>query len=117
MNLEKWTARISNWKRQDKFPKPLEYHVCHMHEEASEVFKVLRGINHGKPGVWQAPPIDSTQNPYSHVWYDSEGHPEGFGIELADVILVALYVASVTGVNIEEQMEIKMTYNEGNRAR
>lgn len=117
MNLAKWTARVANWKRQDATQKPLDYHLGHLHSEVSEVFEINRGINHGKPGKWQAPTEITTESPYQHVWYDRDGHPEGFGIELADVILVALFIASVTGVDIERCMEIKMAYNEGNRAK
>lgn len=116
MNLSKWTARVSNWKKQDAREKPLEYHIAHLHSEVSELFEVVRGINHGKQGAWQAPEGITTESPFAHVWYGKDGHPEGFGIELADVILVALFIASVTGIDIEKQMELKMQFNESKRA-
>lgn len=114
MNIAKWTARVSNWKKQDAQQKPLEYHISHLHEEVTEVFKELRKIYKS----------DSANHPmvYSAIYAgerDENGniHPEGFGIELADVVLVALFIASVTGINLEEMMERKMAYNESRRAR
>lgn len=109
-SLLRWTARVSNWKKQDKIQKPLEYHIAHLHSEVSEVFEVLRLIQRDA-----LPLFKNGTNPYAHVWMDKDGHPEGFGIELADVILVACYIASVTGIDLEEQMILKMAYNEEKR--
>lgn len=116
MNLSKWQARVSNWKKQDAVEKPLEYHIAHLHEEVSEVFGALREL-YPHLAEMQAQGV----NPFSQIWYSKrEGrtdHPEGFGIELSDVILVALFIAEVTGNDIEAQMEIKMAYNETRRAK
>jgi NTP pyrophosphatase (non-canonical NTP hydrolase) len=116
MNLSKLQARISNWKKQDTREKPLEFHIAHLHSEVSEVFEALRELY---------PHMDEMKkqgvNPFRQVWFTTKGggpcdHPEGFGIELADVILVALFIADVTGVNIEDAIETKMVYNETKRA-
>lgn len=116
MNLADWGRRVANWKKTGAAQKPLSWHCAHLSSEASEVFEALRDIEDGKidmKGLKGA-------SPYSVVTMgekDGHPHPEGFGIELADVILVALYIASVTGVDIEEQMEIKMAANEARRAK
>lgn len=116
MNLANWTARISNWKKTGNTDRPLEYHIAHLHEEVSEVFKAKRELEEHleemqKQGV----------NPWAQIWFSAKGdrtdHPEGFGIELADVILVALHIADVCGIDIEAQMEVKQTYNEGKRSK
>lgn len=114
MNLSNWGARVANWKKQGKAQRPLEWHILHLHSEVTEVFEALRDIQNG-----ESCSLDG-QNPYSFVTMgrkDNHDHPEGFGIELADVVLVALYIAEVTGVDIEKQMEIKMSANEKRRAR
>lgn len=116
MNIQKWMARISNWKKTGNTSRPLEYHIAHLHEEVSEVFGALRELEPHMAEM-QAQGV----NPFSQIWYGKkEGrtdHPEGFGIELADVILVALFIADVTGIDIEAQMEVKMAYNETRRAK
>lgn len=117
MNIDKWVARVSNWKRQDAVEKPVEYHLAHVHEEVSEVFGALRLILKGTlPKRPKSKKALKNFNPYTHVWYGKDGKPEGFGIELADVILVCLFIAYVTGVDLEESMNIKMAYNEKRRA-
>lgn len=117
MNIDKWTARVSNWKRQDAAEKPVEYHISHVHEEVSEVFGahrlILKGTLPKRPKTKKAL---KGWNPYTHVWFQKDGKPEGFGIELADVILVCLYIAYVTGIDLEQMMEQKMKYNETKRA-
>ena len=38
--------------------------------------------------------------------------PEGFGIELADVVIRVLDLAESLGINMEECLEVKMKYND-----
>lgn len=117
MNLKDWGARVANWKKQGSAQKPLEWHLLHLHSEVTEVFEALREIQSAPGAVQDA--LDG-HNAFAVVWdgeKDGHHHPEGFGIELADVILVALYIAEVTGVDIEKMMEIKMKSNELKRAR
>lgn len=116
MNLQRWGARVANWKKTTAANKPIVWHVTHLHEEVSEVFGRLRDIENGNLGGEKFDPQDPLFNPFSYRWLEHE-HPEGFGVELADVVLVALYIAEVTGVDIEKEMEIKMKFNEEKRAR
>lgn len=99
MNLAKWGARVANWKKQGP-ERPLEYHLCHLHEEVSEVFKALR----------------ANPDP-AFRWLSAGDKPEGFGPELADVVLVAVFVAEVCGIDLEWEMSEKMSYNEQRRAK
>jgi NTP pyrophosphatase (non-canonical NTP hydrolase) len=120
MNLSKWCGRVANWKKTGSAQRPIEWHIAHLHSEVSEVFEAFRDIQNGEVGGFNYDPEDPPFDPFSRIeWKNKEGHehPEGFGIELADVILVALYIAAVTGVDIEQMMEIKMHSNEKKRAR
>ena len=113
MNLRSWGARVSNWKKRGQ-DRPIEYHLCHLHEEASEVFKAWRILT-AEPET--LPDMQGQGvNPFRHTWYH-KGKPEGFAIELADVVLVALFIADVTGIDLEAAMEEKMAYNETRRAK
>lgn len=119
MNLSKWGARVANWKKTGAKERPLEYHLAHLSEEASEVFKEFRRITDELEAMTPEA-IAASDNPYAEIRIgskDGHDHAEGFGIELADVVLVALFIASVTGVDIEEQMEAKMKTNELRRAK
>src|SRR5688572_8043002 len=110
MNLSKWGARVANWKKTGNVERPLEYQLAHLSEEASEVFKEWRRIDAEQRAMTPSA-IAASHNPFAEIRMgEKDGHPhaEGFGIELADVVLVALFIASVTGVDIEEQMEAKM---------
>jgi NTP pyrophosphatase (non-canonical NTP hydrolase) len=118
MNLAKWGARVANWKKNGAAQRPIEWHILHLASEVSEVFESLRDIQNNEIRGYDG--NEMPENPYSHVYTvekDGHPHPEGFGIELADVVLVALYIAQVTGVDIEKMMEIKMAANENRRAR
>lgn len=99
MNLKKWGARVANWRKSGP-TKPIEWHIGHLHEEVSEVFKALR------------------LNPDpSYKWYGEDGKPEGFGPELADCALAVAFLAEATNTNLEAEMAEKMAYNEGKRAK
>lgn len=117
MNLRNWGARVANWKKTGNTSRPIEYHIAHLHEEVSEVFGAWRDIT-GNIKLMDA--IGRAQtNPFGYVWYTgkNEDKPEGFAIELADVVLVALFIADVTGIDLEAAMEEKMAYNETKRAK
>lgn len=116
MKLAKIGARYANSKKRETVQKPLEWHIGHLHEEVSEVFGALRQIQDGEIGGVEFDPQDPPFNPFSYVW-DKAGHPEGFGIELADVVMIAALIAELTGVDLEAAIERKLSANEGKRAR
>ena len=101
MKLSNWGHRVANWKRSRNDQKPLEHHLLHLHEEVSEVFGKVRD-------GW---PLDKI------TYEGDEQKPEGFGIELADVVLVAVYIADACGIDLENCMEAKMDYNERRRGK
>lgn len=47
------------------------------------------------------------------IYYNSGSlKPEGFGIELADIVIRVLDLAESLGIDMEECLELKMKYNE-----
>lgn len=64
------------------------------HSELSEAFEEIR-----------KPEFEPTL-----IYVNSE-KPEGFPIELADVVLTILGLAGQCGINLEAAIETKMTYN------
>lgn len=112
MKLSKIGARYANTKRKDSTDKPLEWHLAHLHSEVSEVFASLRELQALNGGSTNGPMAG-----FSTVLYGKDGHPEGFGIELADVVMVAAFIAETTGVDLEKMIEQKLAWSEGSKAR
>lgn len=49
-----------------------------------------------------------------YVYYrDSDGKPEGFGIELADLFIRALHLIGKEGIDIDGMMKEKILFNRG----
>ena len=95
MNLRKWKVRIANIRKKSTLDLPLEHHLCHLHSEVSECFEELR----------------SGQSP-RYTYYGKGDKPEGFPSELADVVMTALLIADVCGIDIEAAMEEKIRHKE-----
>lgn len=69
--------------------------LCLIHSEVSEALEDYR---------------DSGRSIHN-VYYSDTGKPEGFGIELADVVIRVFDLACVLGLDIEDLIRIKMAYN------
>lgn len=77
--------------------KPLDFHLGHLHSEASEVWDANR--HHGTAAVWEG----------------EGGKLEGFGPELADVIIKAVFIAELTGVDLDYYVDHKLNHLEQKR--
>ena len=53
------------------------------------------------------------QNFPQTIFYGREGKPEGFAIELADIIILTLGMCDEYDINIEEAMNVKIKYLAG----
>lgn len=81
-------------------PLVLSNRIAHIMREASEAWEQLRS---GELEMW----FD----------VDDKKKPEDMIIELADVVLLALDMAELAGLDIEEAMRRKMAFNETRPAR
>jgi len=55
--------------------------------------------------------LESWRNNEPTSWTDSEGKPQGIGSEYADVIIRIGHYATLLNINLEYEIEKKMTYN------
>ena len=68
-----------------------------IHEEVSEALAEYRDTKDGEV--------------LRDVYFDDNGKPCGFGIELADVIIRVLDLAEMLGMNMDTMIRVKHTYN------
>ena len=56
--------------------------------------------------------LEEYRNPEATAYLRfEEGKPEGFGIELADVVIRVMDLCAALGVDLEEMIQIKASYN------
>lgn len=99
MKLINWGRRVANFERNRSKERSVDFHLNHLHSEVTEAWEALR------------------DNPDPRFYWMDGDKPEGFGPELADVVLVAAFIAHKTGIDLDAEMERKMRYNEGKRAK
>lgn len=92
--------RLSNVRRRDT-PETIEKRFFHLLEEVNEV----------------ADYIKDDADLLKIVWVDEDGvqKPEGFAIEVADVIFDCLRLLEDTGHDPDSVIEMKLTYHEQRR--
>lgn len=90
------TAEEHGWhKENDSIPVKLVM----IHSEVSEALEEYRNT----------PP----ECEVSHLYYkDSSAKPEGFGVELADIVIRVLDLAEMVGADLTDLILTKMEYNE-----
>lgn len=72
-------------------PRDFGMILCLMHSEISEALEAWRD----KRGAW----------------YDDDGKPEGWAVELADCTIRILDMCESRGINLQDVIEEKMAYN------
>lgn len=98
MTPNEWGERVFRWKKKANLKKSLDFHLMHLVSEAGEAWEELRK-HPNRPDL---------------IYYEDH-KPEGFGIELADIVLTALYIARRERIDIEACMKMKMEHNEDRR--
>lgn len=56
--------------------------------------------------------LEAWRNKEPISWTDENGKPQGIGSEYADTVIRLLHYSSLLGINLEEEFERKMAYNE-----
>ena len=82
------------WENPDKNVGEL---LALIHSEISEALEVYR--DYGVEGL-------------NKTWLEPDGKPEGFTIELADAMIRIADLCGGFGLNLEEAIETKMSFNE-----
>jgi NTP pyrophosphatase (non-canonical NTP hydrolase) len=92
VEIEAWADR-KGWNKD----LVLSAQVANLHTEISEAWEEIRN-NHA----------------INEVYYNPEKpeKPEGFGVELADLIVRTLHICGHYGIDIDALVELKMAYNE-----
>lgn len=86
-------AIAKGWYDADCVRSPGDY-IALAHTELSEAYEELR-----------------TGEPADEVYFEAGGKPCGFGIELADCVIRLLDTAEHFGLDLQELIALKMTYN------
>ena len=76
-------------------PSQVAEKLCLIHSETTEALEELRN-----------------GNPTTHIYEGKNGKPEGFPIELADIVIRVADLAGHEGIDLAAAIEQKMRYNE-----
>jgi NTP pyrophosphatase (non-canonical NTP hydrolase) len=87
-------ANDHGWQLKDHAPRSVAAELCLIHSEVSEALEEVR----------------TRGAPYDAVLI-VDGKPEGFAVELADVVIRCLCVAGQLGIDLEDVVAIKHAFN------
>lgn len=101
MNIREWQqavhklACLKEWHQSDPLENVWKF-LGNIHAEVSEAWEEAR-----------MPEFDPTA-----VRFGEDGKPEGFGIEMADVVIRVMDTCEALGVDLETMIEEKHRFNE-----
>lgn len=79
-------------------------------EEKTDVFKFLGNLHSEVSEAWEIA-REAKFEPRA-LWLDKEtGKPEGFGVELADLVIRTFHVAEFYGIDLEDMIARKTAFN------
>lgn len=97
-----WCEEFESWK--DMGPEGFRLLAAHIaeklalvHSEVSEALEELRTADN----------LEDVQR----VWAGDKGKPEGFGVEMADVIIRVLQLNALLGIDTQKMLDLKADYN------
>jgi NTP pyrophosphatase (non-canonical NTP hydrolase) len=101
-SMAKWADDINEWCSRKGWNQNLVLGnmIANLHTEISEAWEEIRN-GRAPDAVYEG-----TET------YNGLRKPEGFGIELADLIIRVLHICAHYKIPIEELMERKMAFNE-----
>lgn len=97
MNIEYEHAKKVGWSLDNT---PERIGICLL-LAISEISEATESLRKGEPDFFEGSPTTD----------GGPGKPEGFGIEIADAILLLLFICKVRGIDIENLILRKLEFN------
>lgn len=114
--IAEWCKYINEWAQEkgwNDVPLKIGDIISNLHSEITEAWEEVRN-GHNVTEVYNKCPTCSTINCHHSATYGGSHDrlkPEGFPIEIADLVIRVFHVAAYYGINLEEMIAIKMGYN------
>lgn len=93
-DIHQWAIEKGFWPTEGRNTPEI---LALIHSEVSEALEAWRQVD-----------CDVTE-----IRYRDDGKPEGFAVELADIVIRVLDLAESIGVDLEEVIALKHAYNQG----
>jgi len=119
--IKEWMTKIHEWTESNEWhPLTIEKELMDFHLKISDAWKEI-GKGNGLVEVYF--PSCKSCNYYGVKYRDvdmmvrllkhvKDGHkPEGFPIEIADLVIRILQTCAYHGIDLDKYMEVKHTYN------
>ena len=106
MIMNEWGRLIDEWCDRKGWNQNLVMGnmIANLHSEISEAWEEIRNGHSIKEVYFTTSQLD--------INGDNTPKPEGFGIEMADLIIRILHICAHYGLDIDSLVEQKMAYNE-----
>ena len=127
MTIQEWMNKIYSWAESKGWhdtPLVIEKELMNFHSEISEAWEEIRKGHSIKEYYYVDKDVatDVDDKPYMieidnttviKTSYASQGiKPEGFPIEIADLVIRIFHSCKYHGIDLEKYIELKMAYNE-----
>lgn len=99
MDIQEWQHEIhalaveKGWYPNGE-QRPAAEHLANLHAEVSEAWEEYR-----------------KGHPLDHIYFREDGKPEGFPVEIADVVIRCLDMADAIGIDLARVIRMKHIFN------